>query len=211
MTGMSVFVTNMASMIGIGVAVDYSLFVLARYREEIAAGREPDDARAIALATSGVAVTFSGLTVIVSLAGLFIVDTMSVRSMALGAILVVAVSVLAATTLLPALIALLGPARLRAGPGRRHRLGVGAPAAAGARRARRPGASRILGALDRARSCAARCSPRVGAAGGPAGARRSPRCAAHPATARCASSRTDHETRVGLRGRRAKVDRRRAR
>ncbi|HEU4702150.1 MAG TPA: MMPL family transporter, partial [Conexibacter sp.] len=107
-TGMSVFVTNMASMIGIGVAVDYSLFVLARYREEVAAGRGPDDARAIALATSGVAVTFSGLTVIVSLAGLFIVDTMSVRSMALGAILVVAVSVLAATTLLPALISLAG-------------------------------------------------------------------------------------------------------
>jgi len=111
-TGMSVFVTNMASMIGIGVAVDYSLFVLARYREEIAGGREggrdPDSARAIALATSGVAVTFSGLTVIVSLAGLFIVDTMSVRSMALGAILVVAVSVLAATTLLPALISLAG-------------------------------------------------------------------------------------------------------
>ncbi|HEX5147257.1 MAG TPA: MMPL family transporter, partial [Conexibacter sp.] len=107
-TGMSVFVTNMASMIGIGVAVDYSLFVLARYREEIADGRTPEDARAIALATSGVAVAFSGLTVIVSLAGLFIVDAMSIRSMALGAILVVAVSVLAATTLLPALIALAG-------------------------------------------------------------------------------------------------------
>ena len=44
--GMWVFVTNMASMIGIGVAVDYSLFVLARYREEIARGREPDEARA---------------------------------------------------------------------------------------------------------------------------------------------------------------------
>jgi uncharacterized membrane protein YdfJ with MMPL/SSD domain len=108
MTGMSVFVTNMASMIGIGVAVDYSLFVLARYREEIAAGQDPDAARATALATSGVAVAFSGLTVIVSLAGLFIVDTMSVRSMALGAILVVAVSVVAATTLLPALISLAG-------------------------------------------------------------------------------------------------------
>ncbi len=107
-TGMSVFVTNMASMIGIGVAVDYSLFVLARYREEIAAGQDPDIARATALATSGVAVAFSGLTVIVSLAGLFIVDTMSVRSMALGAILVVAVSVIAATTLLPALISLAG-------------------------------------------------------------------------------------------------------
>ncbi len=126
-TGMSVFVTNMASMIGIGVAVDYSLFVLARYREEIAGGRAPDEARAIALATSGVAVAFSGLTVIVSLAGLFIVDAMSMRSMALGAILVVAVSVLAATTLLPALISLAGrrayePGRVAGLTGRLARL-----------------------------------------------------------------------------------------
>ena len=57
---MSVFVTNMASMIGIGVAVDYSLFIVSRYREEIQAGRSPEDARAVAMATSGVAVLFSG-------------------------------------------------------------------------------------------------------------------------------------------------------
>ncbi|ADB49624.1 MMPL family transporter [Conexibacter woesei] len=107
-TEMSVFVTNMASMIGIGVAVDYSLFVLARYREEIADGRTPEEARGIALATSGVAVTFSGLAVIVSLAGLFVVNVTSLRSMAMGAILVVAVAVLAAATLLPALISLAG-------------------------------------------------------------------------------------------------------
>jgi RND superfamily putative drug exporter len=105
---MSIFTTNMASMIGIGVAVDYSLFVLARYREEVAAGRAPDEARGVALATSGVAVLFSGLTVIASLAGLFLVDTTALRSMALGSILVVAVSVLTASTLLPALISLLG-------------------------------------------------------------------------------------------------------
>jgi len=105
---MSIFTTNMASMIGIGVAVDYSLFVLARYREEIAAGRAPDEARGLALATSGIAVLFSGLTVIASLAGLLLVDTTALRSMALGSILVVAVSVLTASTLLPALISLLG-------------------------------------------------------------------------------------------------------
>ena len=105
---MSVFVTNMASMIGIGVAVDYSLFVLARYREEIHAGREPEEARAVALATSGVAVLFSGLTVMASLAGLFMVDATAIRSMATGAILVVAVSMLASATLLPVLIKLLG-------------------------------------------------------------------------------------------------------
>ncbi len=105
---MSVFVTNMASMIGIGVAVDYSLFVLARYREEVRAGAAPDVARATAMATSGIAVLFSGLTVIVSLAGLYMVDTTAIRSMALGAILVVAVSMLASATLLPALIGALG-------------------------------------------------------------------------------------------------------
>ena len=104
----SVFVTNMASMIGIGVAIDYSLFILARYREERAAGRSCDDARAEALSTSGLAVSFSGLAVIVSLAGLWMVDNQALRSMALGAMTVVAVSILAATTLLPALIAMLG-------------------------------------------------------------------------------------------------------
>jgi uncharacterized membrane protein YdfJ with MMPL/SSD domain len=104
----SVFVTNMASMIGIGVAVDYSLFILARYREERREGRDCDAARSEALATSGLAVAFSGLAVIVSLAGLWMVDNQALRSMALGAMTVVAVSILTATTLLPALIALLG-------------------------------------------------------------------------------------------------------
>ncbi len=112
---MSVFVTNMASMIGIGVAVDYSLFVLARYREEIRDGASPDVARSIAMSTSGLAVLFSGITVVVSLAGLWLVHSTALRSMALGAILVVAVSVLAATTLLPALIALMGKRAHRPG------------------------------------------------------------------------------------------------
>jgi RND superfamily putative drug exporter len=104
----SVFVTNMASMIGIGVAIDYSLFILARYREERARGSDKDSARAEALSTSGLAVAFSGLAVIVSLAGLWMVDNQALRSMALGAMTVVAVSILTATTLLPALIAMLG-------------------------------------------------------------------------------------------------------
>jgi uncharacterized membrane protein YdfJ with MMPL/SSD domain len=104
----SVFVTNMASMIGIGVAIDYSLFILARYREERARGRDQEAARAEALSTSGLAVAFSGLAVIVSLAGLWMVDNQALRSMALGAMTVVAVSILTATTLLPVLIAMLG-------------------------------------------------------------------------------------------------------
>ena len=82
---MSVFVTNMASMIGIGVAVDYSLFILARFRESVRAGNAaPADARAEALATSGLAVAFSGLAVIISLAGLWMVQNQALRSMALG-------------------------------------------------------------------------------------------------------------------------------
>jgi RND superfamily putative drug exporter len=104
----SVFVTNMASMIGIGVAIDYSLFILARYRQERRAGRAPEEARSQALATSGLAVSFSGLAVIVSLAGLWMVQNQALRSMALGAMVVVAVSILTAITLLPALISLLG-------------------------------------------------------------------------------------------------------
>ena len=104
----SVFVTNMASMIGIGVAIDYSLFILARYREERQAGHDHAEARALALSTSGLAVTFSGIAVIISLAGLWMVDNQALRSMALGAMTVVAVSILTATTLLPALIAMLG-------------------------------------------------------------------------------------------------------
>jgi uncharacterized membrane protein YdfJ with MMPL/SSD domain len=105
---MSVFVTNMASMIGIGVAVDYSLFILARFRESVRAGKGAAEARAEALATSGVAVTFSGLAVIISLAGLWMIDNQALRSMALGAMVVVAIAILVATTLLPALIRILG-------------------------------------------------------------------------------------------------------
>jgi uncharacterized membrane protein YdfJ with MMPL/SSD domain len=93
---MSVFVTNMAPMIGIGVAVDYSLFIRARFREEVRAGRGAAEARAEALATSGLAVAFSGIAVIISLAGLWMVDNGALRSMALGAMLVVATSILAA-------------------------------------------------------------------------------------------------------------------
>jgi uncharacterized membrane protein YdfJ with MMPL/SSD domain len=107
-TQMSVFVTNIASMIGIGVAVDYSLFVLARYREEIAAGASREEARRTAMRTSGIAVAFSGVTVMIALAGLFLIDAATIRSMAMGAIIVVAVSVLAATTLLPVLMSVFG-------------------------------------------------------------------------------------------------------
>lgn len=107
-TELSVYVTNMASMIGIGVAVDYSLFIVSRYRGELADGAEPQEALRRALQTSGKAVVFSGTTVAVSLAGLFAIDVNGIRSLAVGAILVVCIAVLAAVTLLPALLALAG-------------------------------------------------------------------------------------------------------
>ncbi|HZS23851.1 MAG TPA: MMPL family transporter [Gaiellaceae bacterium] len=101
---MSVFVTNIASMLGIGVAVDYSLFILARYREELRGGATPEEARVTAMRTSGLAVAISGATVIISVAGLFVIDSTMLRSMAIGAIVVVAIAILAAITLLPALM-----------------------------------------------------------------------------------------------------------
>jgi uncharacterized membrane protein YdfJ with MMPL/SSD domain len=104
----SVYVTNMASMIGIGVAVDYSLFIVSRFRRELHRGATTDDALRRAMSSSGTAVLFSGATVAVSLAALFAIDVNALRSMAVGAIVVVCISVLASTTLLPALLAATG-------------------------------------------------------------------------------------------------------
>jgi uncharacterized membrane protein YdfJ with MMPL/SSD domain len=105
---MSIFTTSLAAMIGLAVAVDYTLFILLRYREELARGAKRERALETAMSTSLIAVVFSGTTVIVSLAGLFLMPNATVRSMAVGAIIVVAVALLAAATLLPALITVLG-------------------------------------------------------------------------------------------------------
>jgi RND superfamily putative drug exporter len=104
----SVYVTNMASMIGIGVAVDYSLFIVSRFRRELHLGSPREEALERALSSSGTAVVFSGATVAVSLAALFAIDVNALRSMAVGAIVVVCISVLASVTLLPALLAAAG-------------------------------------------------------------------------------------------------------
>jgi len=109
-TQMSVFVTSTVSMFGIALAVDYSLFILMRFREELRSGRDPDDAADAAMATSGLAVVLSGLTVIASLTGLYLINTPVLSSMATGAILAVAVAVLTSTTLIPAVLATFGKA-----------------------------------------------------------------------------------------------------
>ncbi len=109
-TQMSVFVTSTVSMFGIALAIDYSLFILMRYREELRAGRDPSDAVDAAMATSGLAVVLSGLTVIASVTGIYIIQTPVLVSMATGAILAVAVAVLTSTTLTPAVLTTFGNA-----------------------------------------------------------------------------------------------------
>jgi uncharacterized membrane protein YdfJ with MMPL/SSD domain len=109
-TQMSVFVTSTVSMFGIALAVDYSLFILMRFREELRSGREPEQAADAAMATSGLAVLLSGLTVIASMTGIYLINTPVLSSMATGAILAVAVAVLTSTTLTPAVLATFGRA-----------------------------------------------------------------------------------------------------
>jgi RND superfamily putative drug exporter len=105
---LSVFIVNMLTGMGLALGIDYSLFVVSRYREERRRGFAKDDAIALAGATASRAVLFSGSTFVVALIGMFIVPTSIMRSLALGAILVGIVSVAAALTLLPALLSVLG-------------------------------------------------------------------------------------------------------
>ncbi len=101
--------SSVVLLIGMAVGIDYSLFYLRREREERAAGRSQDEALRIAAATSGRAIVVSGLTVMISLAGLFLSGIDIFTGFAIGAIVVVGVAVLGSLTVLPAMLALLGP------------------------------------------------------------------------------------------------------
>jgi RND superfamily putative drug exporter len=105
---LSVFIVNMLTGMGLALGIDYSLFVVSRYREERNLGFAKDEAIALSGATASRAVLFSGTTFVIALTGMFIVPTSIMRSLALGAILVGIVSVAAALTLLPALLSLVG-------------------------------------------------------------------------------------------------------
>jgi putative drug exporter of the RND superfamily len=105
---LSVFVVNMITGMGLALGIDYSLFVLSRFREERAQGREVLDAVGAAGATASRAVLFSGLAFVLAMIGMVLVPDTILRSLAAGAILVGVASVAAAVTLLPALLALLG-------------------------------------------------------------------------------------------------------
>ncbi|MCA1727231.1 MAG: MMPL family transporter, partial [Actinobacteria bacterium] len=104
----NVFAQNLASMIGIGVGIDYALFILARFRSELKTGLSVGEAVAEAVATSGKAVLVSGLTVVVALSGVLLVNIQAYRTMGVAAMIAVAVAALAAVTLLPALLGWVG-------------------------------------------------------------------------------------------------------
>jgi putative drug exporter of the RND superfamily len=105
---LSVFVTNMIFGMGLALGIDYSLFILSRFREERSQGREKLDAIVTSGATASRAVLFSGAAFVLAMTGLELVPNTIMRSLATGAILVGIVSVAAALTLLPAVISLLG-------------------------------------------------------------------------------------------------------
>jgi putative drug exporter of the RND superfamily len=104
----SFFVVNMLTGMGLALGVDYSLFVVSRFREERAAGREKHDAIAATGRTASRAVLFSGTAFVIALTGMLLVPDTILRSLAAGAVLVGITAVLAATTLLPAVLSLLG-------------------------------------------------------------------------------------------------------
>ncbi|TAK22875.1 MAG: MMPL family transporter [Chloroflexota bacterium] len=108
LTDMSVFVLNLSTMLGLGLGTDYSLFVTTRFREELRAGKSVEAAISETLDHAGSAVFFSGLTVFVGLGGLATFDFMMLRSLGIAGVVVVSVAVMAALTLLPASLALLG-------------------------------------------------------------------------------------------------------
>ena len=105
---LSFFITNMITMIGLAVGIDYTLFIVERYREERRRGRAKYEAIEVAGGTASRAVFFSGVTVIFALFGMILVPNTIFRSLGAGAILVVLAAVAATLTLIPALLALLG-------------------------------------------------------------------------------------------------------
>ncbi|MBA3338655.1 MAG: MMPL family transporter [Geodermatophilaceae bacterium] len=108
-TDVSIFAINVITLLGVGLAIDYALFVVSRFREELASGHSTPDAVTRTMATAGRTVMFSGLTVAVSLASLLLFPQVFLRSMGFGGMAAVLVAMVTALTVLPALLAVLGP------------------------------------------------------------------------------------------------------
>lgn len=114
---MSIFVTSVVTMLGLALAIDYSLFMVSRFREELACGASVEEAVERAVATSGKAVTFSGTAVAIGLSGLLLFRAPTLSSLGIGGALIALCSVAYALTFLPAALGMLGPRveRLRVG------------------------------------------------------------------------------------------------
>ncbi|MEO8469559.1 MAG: MMPL family transporter [Chloroflexota bacterium] len=136
-TEMSIYVLNIATMLGLALAIDYSLFITSRFREELAKGRSTEQAVQIAIATAGKAVVFSGIAVAIGLSGLLWFKASALSSIGLGGAIVVLSSVIFSMTFLPALLGVLGPRvnALSTG-GILRRLGIGGTEAAAASESR---------------------------------------------------------------------------
>ncbi|MFE7194868.1 MMPL family transporter [Kitasatospora sp. NPDC057541] len=119
--GLGSTTTGLATMIGLAVGIDYALFVVSRYRAELARGRDRTEAAGRAVGTAGSAVVFAGLTVVIALAGLGVVGIPLLTRMGLAAAGTVVLAVLIAVTLVPALLGICGR---RIGPPRRRRRGA---------------------------------------------------------------------------------------
>jgi RND superfamily putative drug exporter len=108
-TEMSIYVLNIATMLGLALAIDYSLFITSRFREELARGRTVEQAVERAVGTAGKAVLFSGVAVAIGLSGLLWFQASGLSSIGLGGAIVVLASVLYSLTFLPAILGMLGP------------------------------------------------------------------------------------------------------
>jgi uncharacterized membrane protein YdfJ with MMPL/SSD domain len=108
-TEMSIYVLNIATMLGLALAIDYSLFITSRFREELGRGRSVEQAVTIAIGTAGKAVLFSGVAVAIGLSGLLWFRASALSSIGLAGAIVVICSVTYALTFLPALLGILGP------------------------------------------------------------------------------------------------------
>jgi RND superfamily putative drug exporter len=102
------FTPQLASMIGIGVGIDYALFIVTRYRQQLHHGLDPEQATMVAITTSGKAVLFAGTTVVISLLGILLMGFEFVEGLAIGGAATVAVTMIASVTLLPAMIGFVG-------------------------------------------------------------------------------------------------------
>ncbi|MGE5209972.1 MAG: MMPL family transporter, partial [Acidobacteriota bacterium] len=98
------FAVTLGAMIGIGVGIDYALFIVTRYREGLKAGLDPEQSTVVALDTAGRAVVFAGFTVVISLLGMYIMGLAFINGLATGAAVTVLVTMIASVTLLPALL-----------------------------------------------------------------------------------------------------------